>query len=239
LKPFELLYLLGEPFLQYHLVRARRDLKVLIRKYPPPVRLLDVGARKSHYTIGLKADVVLLDLSRTTEVQHSLNLGATNELLAQIQKRRSNVRDYIVEDFLNTSLTDESFDIVVAIEVIEHVREDECFMRQAARVLKAGGSLYLRTPNGATISNRNPDHVRHYTAGELETLLSRSFPRVEVEHGEVVSRHRTLGMGFWAPRRPLRLMRGVVANVTNRLENKKITPTASNTARLFAVAQKD
>lgn len=236
---FEWLYLLGQPFLTYHMVRVRRDIKALVAHCPPPVKLLDVGARKSHYTIGLNAEVVLLDVPQETALQSQLGLGLTNEVLAQLQKRRSNVREYLVQDFLEADLPAEAFDIVTAIEVIEHVKEDRQFVEKAYRLLKPTGALYLTTPNGTAIPNRNPDHVRHYTAEELGALLLSFFPRVTVEHAEIMTACWRRGLGFWKPGQPVAMAGSLIANLINRVENWYIRPTALNSARLFATGWKE
>jgi SAM-dependent methyltransferase len=202
------------------------------------VRLLDVGARKSHYTIGLDAAVVLLDVPRETDVQRKLGLGTTDALLAQIQRRRSNIKAYRVQEFLAADLPPASFDLVAAIEVIEHVAEDRRFVKQAFGLLKPGGVLYLTTPNGTAIPNTNPDHVRHYTAHSMEDLLLSQFPRADVETGEITTACWQRGLYVWRPRQPVAMAVSVVANLFNRLENWWIRPTPHNTARLFATAWK-
>lgn len=239
LTPFEWLYLAGQPFLSYHLVRVRSDIKALVSSFPSPVRLLDVGARTSHYTIGLKAEVYLLDVPRETAVQRTLGLGVTDEMLTQLRRRRSNVREYWVQDFFKVNLPYELFDVVTAVDVIEHVQEDRKFVEKAWHLLKPGGALYLTTPNGTTIPNRNPDHIRHYTAEELEALLRLVFPRVEVKYGEVKTACWRLGLGFWKPKRPLTMAVSLVANLVNQVENLAIAATASNSARLLATAWKE
>lgn len=139
-RPFEILYLIAEPFLPCLYRKVRSDLRSIIRAMKRSGRseviLLDVGARKSHYTIGLRAKVILLDIPRESDVQQRLNLGVTNEMLTQIKRRRSNVCEYILQDFTANDLPDGSFDIVTAIEVIEHVPDDHRFVQEAFRVLK-------------------------------------------------------------------------------------------------------
>lgn len=236
---FEHLYLLGQPFLPYQLMRVRRDIKTLTALYPSPVRLLDVGARESHYTIGVSADIVLVDLPRETSLQYQLNLGVTDQLLAQLQNRRSNVREYLVQDFLGADLPVAAFDVVTAIEVIEHVRADQAFVRKASDLLRPGGAFYLTTPNGAAVSNRNPDHVRHYTAGELQALLLSVFSTATVKHGEIKTAWRNRGLQHvWKPNQPVTMAGSWMANLINRVENWCIVPTPLNSARLFATARK-
>ena len=46
------------------------------------------------------------------------------------------------------------FDIVTAIEVIEHLADPKAFLSQVKRILKPGGILYLVTPNLASLSSR-------------------------------------------------------------------------------------
>lgn len=46
------------------------------------------------------------------------------------------------------------FDVVVAIEIIEHLENPFAFIRECARLLKNGGLLFLTTPNVEAINSR-------------------------------------------------------------------------------------
>jgi SAM-dependent methyltransferase len=80
-----------------------------------------------------------------------------------------------------------AFDTFVSFETIEHVADDETFVTEVRRVLRAGGTYLCSTPNrklvnpGNSIVDRpfNPFHVREYTRDELETLLCGSFSSIE------------------------------------------------------------
>ncbi len=49
---------------------------------------------------------------------------------------------------------DDFFDVIVAIEVSEHITDHQNFFRETNRILKPGGRLYLSTPNILSIKSR-------------------------------------------------------------------------------------
>lgn len=49
---------------------------------------------------------------------------------------------------------DEKFDIIIAIEVMEHILDHEVFFRECSRILKPGGSLVISTPNILSLKSR-------------------------------------------------------------------------------------
>jgi ubiquinone/menaquinone biosynthesis C-methylase UbiE len=52
-----------------------------------------------------------------------------------------------LEDALDLSFSDDSFDCVIALEVIEHVADEDKFVTEGLRVLRPGGKLIFTTPN--------------------------------------------------------------------------------------------
>ena len=85
--PFELQYALAlvleHPLHQY----VQRTLRRAARAYSHMPRLLDVGGRRSNYTIAVPAEVWLSDIPRENEVQRSLDLGATDKIREKVLKR--------------------------------------------------------------------------------------------------------------------------------------------------------
>lgn len=73
---------------------------------------------------------------------------------------------------------DEMFDYVVSFQVIEHIEDDEAFVREIARVLKPNGRLILTTPNIKMSLTRNPWHVREYSVAQLTARLQPYFTSV-------------------------------------------------------------
>lgn len=76
---------------------------------------------------------------------------------------------------------DNSFDSIVTFQVIEHVKDDEGFIREIHRVLKPGGKALITTPNIKMTLSRNPWHEREYTGDELTALCKKYFDNVEMK----------------------------------------------------------
>lgn len=70
------------------------------------------------------------------------------------------------------------FDLVVAFEIIEHLKNPEAFLAELKRVLQPSGLLLLSTPNRLYYTEDrgevNPFHHREFSFSELDELL-RSF----------------------------------------------------------------
>jgi SAM-dependent methyltransferase len=77
---------------------------------------------------------------------------------------------------------DDSFDAVVAFEMIEHVAEHERVLGEIARVLAPSGLLIMSTPERRTYSEDrdfvNPFHERELTQDEFTALLHSRFSTV-------------------------------------------------------------
>jgi 2-polyprenyl-3-methyl-5-hydroxy-6-metoxy-1,4-benzoquinol methylase len=77
----------------------------------------------------------------------------------------------------------ESFETVVSLETIEHIREAEQFVSELTRVLAAGGKLILSTPNKKATQKlgiKNQYHVRELSQQELELILKDKFKEIKI-----------------------------------------------------------
>ena len=229
------------PIMPTHLVTVRNDLKRLLKSKSKPM-VLDVGGRKSPYTINLPMDVTLLDVPQETGTKESLNLGFTDTILTTIKKKRSNIKDVVIQDMTASTIEDASFDAVVCIEVIEHVEKDDVFVKNISKVIRDDGWAYFTTPNGDYIKNegpnKNPDHVRHYTREELKTLLEKYFKEVDVHYAVKTGKYRVQGLKSFSLSRPLRTFKSIYSNIINRFQSKGVENTAIETAHLIAIAYK-
>lgn len=102
------------------------------------VKVLDVGAghgafSKKLYELGY--DVAACDMS--PEIFY----------FDKIECRKSDLTKSLPYE-------DNTFDAIVALEVMEHILDHEVFFRESQRVLKPGGQLFISTPNILSLKSR-------------------------------------------------------------------------------------
>jgi ubiquinone/menaquinone biosynthesis C-methylase UbiE len=123
-------------------------------------------------------------------------------------------------DLTAIDASDQSFDVVLASHVLEHIPEDEQAMREIRRVLAPGGWAFLVVPfdpdrevsyedplitsrEGRKAAFGQEDHVRWYAGPDFEKRLERagfSVERVEVTSPTERARFKLGGNGAadWA-----------------------------------------
>ncbi len=99
----------------------------------------------------------------------------------------------------------ETFDVVAASDVIEHVADQRGFVADSRRVLRPGGMLFLATPNRFSLGLE--PHVRLWGVGLLPRRLARRYVlarrRTPYEHVRLLSAgelRRLLRAGGFEPR---------------------------------------
>jgi SAM-dependent methyltransferase len=87
--------------------------------------------------------------------------------------------DWLISDVVDLPFPSDSFDAVLAGEILEHVPSAGRALSEWARVLRPGGTLILTTPNRRRLSNRvnrfdfpmAPDHVNELSYAECRRAL--------------------------------------------------------------------
>ena len=108
-------------------------------------------------------------------------------------EREINVKQFFFNDKDHIPFQDNSFNIVVAGEIIEHIYDTDFFLKEIYRILKSNGLLLISTPNIASLGRRiflllgkNPiieispndkdssGHIRYFTFKTISDLLEKN-----------------------------------------------------------------
>lgn len=76
-------------------------------------------------------------------------------------------------------LPDNSIEVIVSFETIEHLINHDQMLKEFSRVLKEDGLVFLSSPEKEIYKQRDPDnpfHVKELTLNELKTLINQYFP---------------------------------------------------------------
>lgn len=156
----------------------------------PGRRVLDLGCRYGALTRSYAGgnDVVGVDVDR--------------EALAEAAKLGIETRWADVEKPLD--LPDGTFDVVVAGELLEHLRDPAAVVAEAERVLRPGGLLVGSVPNAYRLKNRlaflrgrppeqDPTHLHLFSPTDVRRLLD-GWRDVELRYiaGRLVPLHARL-----------------------------------------------
>lgn len=102
-----------------------------------------------------------------------------------IQYAKKNYSDSKINYFVDKAelienIKDNSIDIFVSFETIEHIKKQDAFLKQVKRVMKDDGILIVSTPNTINYPEGNHYHVKELTLKQFNKLLSSTFSNVKI-----------------------------------------------------------
>jgi SAM-dependent methyltransferase len=109
--------------------------------------------------------------------------------VSAVTKLRARGADAVVGEVTRLPFADASFDLVCALDIIEHVDDDNGALSEVSRTAKPGGVILLSTPLYAAMWTPFDDfvgHKRRYEPPELLSMLAR--------HNLTVERSAVFGM---------------------------------------------
>jgi ubiquinone/menaquinone biosynthesis C-methylase UbiE len=172
--------LVDPDLLNEHLARYR-----FAARFAQHARVLDGGCGSGYGTVELAnaATVVGIDISA--------------DAVAHARRAFSRPGVHFIQGACESlPFAGESFDLLVAFEVIEHLEGWRQMLTEARRVLRPSGVLLVSTPNKAWYNESragagpNPYHVREFEYREFEEALEAVFPHVHLwtqNHSEAIA----------------------------------------------------
>jgi ubiquinone/menaquinone biosynthesis C-methylase UbiE len=155
-----------------------------------------------------------------------MELAPITEKYIAVDKYDTHISDKLNEEnditFIKTEvpplkgIDNDSVDFVVTFQVIEHIQNDELFLKEINRVLKPGGKLIMTTPNIKMSLTRNPWHIREYNLQQMGNIVKSVFEKFELkgifgnekvmdyyqknkESVAKITRWDILNMQYWVP----------------------------------------
>lgn len=109
------------------------------------VKVIDVGC-------GLSANLFFLndDFGKDAILEfHGIDLSLTHIYFCNLRKARTQAKNFTfaVGNAENLALADNSFDILISTEVLEHLRYPDRAAKEFYRILKPDGLVIITTPN--------------------------------------------------------------------------------------------
>lgn len=90
-----------------------------------------------------------------------------------------NLKYYVDNAEQLKNVKDNSVDVVISMETIEHLNNPEEFVKQVKRVLVQGGIFVVSTPNDDEYREGNDFHLHEFTFSQLKKLIGKYFKKYD------------------------------------------------------------
>lgn len=154
-----------------------------------PYRLLREHIIRYVFASQFVSDKVVLDVAcgsgygsnylMSKDARRVIGGDRAQEAIAQAkQYHKKDGIEFILLDATRLPYKDDSFDVIVSFETIEHIPDYEKYLSECRRVLKDGGTFICSTPNVTTLGAEkavNPYHVNEFSSEQLSRTLSGYF----------------------------------------------------------------
>ena len=146
-------------------VSRRKMIAQIVCKYGKNTKILEVGCSSGQ----------LMKMLEEAEYKNVIGIDMSKEAIRMC--RTSGVRDVVRMDGSELGFKENSFDLLIASDVLEHIRDDSKAVFDWKRVLKKGGDIIAFVPafkslwSGHDVVNR---HFRRYNKRELQALFKQN-----------------------------------------------------------------
>lgn len=125
---------------------------------PAPARILDAGCGSGRNMVDLASHGAI----------HGIELSDASVAVA----RRREIGEVVQGSVLEMPFADDSFDLAVCLDVIEHLDDDRAALRELRRVLAPGGALLVTVPAYQWLWSGHDEINHHHRRYNRATLLA-------------------------------------------------------------------
>ncbi len=146
----------------YWLFKARREIIFrLIQKIEgkPHPRILDVGCGGGG----------LIKFLERKEFKKIFGIDISGRAVERCKKR--GIKDVFVEDGAETKFDDKMFNIIIADNVLEHIKDENAALNEWNRILKKNGRLIVFVPAFSFLWSQHDERCHHYRRYSQSALI--------------------------------------------------------------------
>lgn len=167
---------------------VHRELKKIAGRFTQKISILDAGMGFGQYSDKM-LDLFNVDRLIGLEIDRAHLYGSEHYFRAV-----SNTTHITLGDVQIMPLRGDSFDLILSVDVMEHIEDDEATFKEFYRVLKPGGLFVMHTPRVQEDSPEDVEDHDHWEVGEhvrdgyrdseaVERLKKAGFDQVRTVHG--------------------------------------------------------
>jgi 2-polyprenyl-3-methyl-5-hydroxy-6-metoxy-1,4-benzoquinol methylase len=155
--------------------------QVITRLKEKMVNILEVGSGLGTFSEKIIRDMQPFSHIMLTDVSDSYVQGLKSKYSSRKNVSVSRMDLNNREDYSRIGY--EKYDSIIALNVLEHIKDDELALRELYKVLKKDGTLVILVPCHKFLFNvidTNVGHFRRYTKRELQDKISQTNFNVEL-----------------------------------------------------------
>jgi SAM-dependent methyltransferase len=148
---------------------SRNDAVAQVKKMSPPAQAVIME-------IGCSSCFLIKDLASSFPEAVIIGADVVKDPLYRLAKTLPGI-PLIRFDLLKSPLPDQSVDVLIMLNVLEHIEDDVLALQKAFNLLKPGGALIIEVPAGPNLYDAYDaelHHFRRYSASELQAKLTQA-----------------------------------------------------------------
>lgn len=121
--------------------------------------------------IGSSSGYLLQEIKTSFPELALIGSDCISESLEKISKKKTDI-PLLQFDLVNCPLPNNCVDVVIALNVLEHIQDDEPALKQIFRIIKPGGYAVIEVPANQELYDFYDEHLKHFRRYSLKDLCT-------------------------------------------------------------------